>query len=63
MCTYYDLAQAFNRKANFKVSTRTRDHRKKGHLEQQKQRPAAEAAANVTPLSTKSGENTSEVLL
>ena len=35
----------------------------KGHLYQQKQRPAAVSAANVTPLSTKSGENTSEVLL
>ena len=35
----------------------------KGHLYQQKQQPAAAAAANVTPLSTKSGENTSEVLL
>ena len=35
----------------------------KGHLDQQKQQPAAAAAANVTPLSTKSGENTSEVLL
>ena len=35
----------------------------KGHLDQQKQRPAASAAENVTPLSTKSVENTSEVLL
>ena len=35
----------------------------KGYLDQQKQRPAAAAAANVTPLSTKSGENTSELLL
>ena len=34
-----------------------------GHLEQQKQRPAAAAAANETPLSTKSRENTNEVLL
>ena len=33
------------------------------HLDQQKQRPAAAAAVNVTPLSTKSGENTSELLL
>ena len=35
----------------------------KGHLDQQKQLPAAAAASNITPLSTKSGENTSEVLL
>ena len=35
----------------------------KVHLDQHKQRPEAAAAANVTPLSTKSGENTSEVLL
>ena len=33
------------------------------HLDQQNQRPAAEANANVTPLSTKARENTSEVLL
>ena len=30
---------------------------------QQKQQPAAAAAINVTPLSTKAGENKSEVLL
>ena len=35
----------------------------KGHLDQQKQQPAVAAEANVTPLFTKSGENTSEVLL
>ena len=35
----------------------------KGHLDQQKQRPATAAAENITPLSTKSGENTSEVLI
>ena len=35
----------------------------KGHLDQQKQQPAATAAANVTHLSTKPGENTIEVLL
>ena len=35
----------------------------KGHLYQQKQRPAAAAAANVTHLSAKAGENTSKVLL
>ena len=32
-------------------------------LDQQKQRPAVAAAANVTPLSTNPGENTSEVLI
>ena len=35
----------------------------KGRLDQQKQLPAAAVAANVTPLYTKTGENTSEVLL
>ena len=35
----------------------------KGHLDQQKQRPAAAVVANVKPLFTNSGENTSEVLL
>ena len=35
----------------------------KGHLDQQKQRPVATEATNVTPLSTKAGWNTSEVLL
>ena len=35
----------------------------KGHLYQQKQLPAAAALASVTPLYTKKGENTSEVLL
>ena len=35
----------------------------KGHLDQNKQRPAAAAAENVTHLSTKSGENTSELIL
>ena len=35
----------------------------KVHLDQQKQQTSAAVAANVTPLSTKSGENTSEVLL
>ena len=35
----------------------------KGNLDQQKQVPAVEAAVNVTPLATKSGENTSEVFL
>ena len=35
----------------------------KGHTEQKKQRPAVSVAANITPLSTKEGENTSEVLL
>ena len=35
----------------------------KVHLDQQKQRPAAAAAENVTYLSTKAGENTSKVLL
>ena len=35
----------------------------KGHLDQQKQQPASSAAEKVTPLYTKSGENTSEVLL
>ena len=35
----------------------------KGHLDQQKQRPAVAAAAKVTHLSTKAGENTSEVFL
>ena len=35
----------------------------KGYLDHQKQRPDASAAANVTPLSTKAGENTSEVLI
>ena len=39
------------------------DITEKGHLDQQKQRPEAEEAANVTPLSTNSGENKSEVLL
>ena len=39
------------------------DITEKGHLYQQKQQPATAAVANVTPLSTKSGENTSEVLL
>ena len=34
----------------------------KGHLDQQKQRPEAEAVETVTPLSTKAVENTSEVL-
>ena len=33
------------------------------HLEQQKQRPAAAGAENVTTFSTNAGENTSEVLL
>ena len=35
----------------------------KGHLEQKKQLPAEASAANVTHLYTKTGENTSEVLL
>ena len=35
----------------------------KRHLKQKKQRPVAAADANVTYLSTKAGENTSEVLL
>ena len=35
----------------------------KGHLGNQKQVPAAETPANVTPLLTKAGENKSEVLL
>ena len=35
----------------------------KGHLDQQKQRPAATAAENVTPLYTKAGENTIKLLL
>ena len=35
----------------------------KGHLYHQKQLPATAAVANVTPLFTKSGENTIEVLL
>ena len=35
----------------------------KGHLDQQKQIPEASADANVTPLSTNAGENTSEVIL
>ena len=35
----------------------------KGNLDQKKQRPVASAAENLTPLSTKVGENTSEVLL
>ena len=35
----------------------------KGNLNHQKQRPAAASAKNVTPLSTKAGENTNEVLL
>ena len=39
------------------------DITEKGHLYQQKQQPATAAAANVIHLSTKSGENTSEVLL
>ena len=35
----------------------------KGNLNHQKQIPAAASAKNVTPLSTKAGENTNEVLL
>ena len=35
----------------------------KGHLEYQKRRPATAAAANVTPLTTKEGDNTSKLLL
>ena len=35
----------------------------KGHLHQQKQQPSAVAAANITPLSTKAGKKTSELLL
>ena len=35
----------------------------KGHLDQHKQRSASAAAENVTPVSTNSGENTSELLL
>ena len=35
----------------------------KGHLYQQKQQPEASEAANLTPLSIKAGENTSEVVL
>ena len=35
----------------------------KGHLDQQKQQSSLEAATNVTPLDTKKGDNTSEVLL
>ena len=35
----------------------------KGNLDHQKQLPVAVSAANVTRLSTKSGDNTSEVLL
>ena len=35
----------------------------KGHLDQQKKWPAAAEAENITPLSTKSVENTREVLL
>ena len=34
-----------------------------GHLYQKKQGPEEAAAANMTPLSTKAGENTNEVLL
>ena len=35
----------------------------KDHLDQKEKRPTAAEAANVTPLSTKPGENTSELLL
>ena len=35
----------------------------KGHLDQQKQQQATYAAANITPLYTKAGQNTSEVIL
>ena len=35
----------------------------KAHLDQQKQQPESAAAANVTPLYTKVGENRSELLL
>ena len=35
----------------------------KGHLYQHKKRPAAAAAANVTPLATEAGEKKSEGLL
>ena len=35
----------------------------KWHLNQQKQRPVEEASTNVTPIKTKSGEITNEILL
>ena len=35
----------------------------KGHQNQQNKRPLAEAATNVTPIETKAGENTNEILL
>ena len=35
----------------------------KGHLDHHKQQPAEAASTNVTPLSTKAGENTSKVFL
>ena len=50
------------RETNFRVSSRTRDQRKR-YLDQKKQLPVAAAAENITTLSTDAGENTSEVLL
>ena len=35
----------------------------KGHLDQQRQRPVAGSAENVTPIATKAGGNTNEILL
>ena len=39
------------------------DFTAKGNLAQQNQRPPTVEAANMTPLATKAGDNTSEVLL
>ena len=48
--------------AYFKVSPRIRDYNKRAPGSAEK-RPSAEAAANVTTLSTNEGENTSAVIL
>ena len=51
-----------HREGNLILSPRIRDHSKMAHIPAEKL-PAAAEAANATPLSTKSGYNTSEVLL
>ena len=47
---------------HYKVSPRIRDHGQRSHVPEEATTRAA-ASANVTPLFTKAGENTSEVLL
>ena len=48
-------------KTNHKVFPRVRNHCQ-GHIDQKKQQQVTEAAANVTPISTMSGENKNEII-